>query len=100
MEANEIKILRKILGKTKNTIRSQEIREPCGIQPINESVKRRRREWDEHVTRMDAERLVKQYICRKISRMSKKKLDRLNPSSNQAELPITRRRRISRKYSL
>ena len=30
----------------------------CGIQPINEWVERRR-EWDEHVTRTDAERLVK-----------------------------------------
>ena len=34
------------------------IRESCGIQPINEWAERRR-EWDAHVTRMDAERLVK-----------------------------------------
>ena len=40
-------------------IRSQQIKESCGIQPINEWVERRRREWDQHVTRMDAERLVK-----------------------------------------
>ena len=40
-------------------IRCQQIREPCSIQPINEWVERRRREWDEHVTRMNAERLVK-----------------------------------------
>ena len=40
-------------------MRSQQIRESCGIQPINEWVERRRREWDQHVTRMDAERLVK-----------------------------------------
>ena len=31
----------------------------CVIQPINELVKRSRREWDQHVTRMGAERLVK-----------------------------------------
>ena len=37
---------------------SQQIREFCGIQAINEWVERRT-EWDEHVTRMDAERLVK-----------------------------------------
>ena len=37
----------------------QQIKEFCGIQPINEWVGRRRREWDEHITRMDAERLVK-----------------------------------------
>ena len=42
-------------------IRSQQIREPCRIQPINEWVerRRRRREWNEHITRKDAERLVK-----------------------------------------
>ena len=57
LEANEIKVLRKI-----DRIRSQQIRESCGRQPINEWVERRRtrrREWDQHVTRMDAERLVK-----------------------------------------
>ena len=54
-----MKVLRKIVGKTKiNRIRTQQIRESCGIQPINEWVERRR-EWDQHVTRMDAERLVK-----------------------------------------
>ena len=42
----------------KDRITSQQIRESCGIQPINEWVERRR-EWDQHVTRMDAERLVK-----------------------------------------
>ena len=60
LEANEMKVLRKIVEKTKiNRIRSQQIRESCGIQPINEWMERRRREWDEQVTRMDAESLVK-----------------------------------------
>ena len=60
LEANEMKVLRKIVGKTKrDRIRSQQIRESYGIQPTNEWLERRRREWDEHVTRMDAERLVK-----------------------------------------
>jgi hypothetical protein len=55
-----MKVLRKILGKTKiDRIRRQHIRESCGIQPINKRVGRRRREWDQHVTRMGAERLVK-----------------------------------------
>ena len=59
LEANEIKVLRTIIGKTKvDRIRSQQIRESCDIQPINEQVTSRRREWDEHITRMDAERLV------------------------------------------
>ena len=59
LKANEMKVMRKIVGKTKiDRIRRQQIRESCGIQPINEWVERRR-EWDDHVTRMDAERLVK-----------------------------------------
>ena len=59
LEANEMKVLRKIVGKTKiDRIRSQQITESCGIQQINERVERRR-EWDEYVTRMDAERLIK-----------------------------------------
>ena len=64
MVANERKVLRGIDDKTKiERIRSQQIRESCGIQPINEWMQRRRRrrrkEWEEHVTRVDAERLVK-----------------------------------------
>ena len=57
LEANEMKVPRKLIGKTKiDRIRSQQIRESCGIQPVNEWVERRsRREWNEHVTRMDAE---------------------------------------------
>ena len=54
-----MKVLRKIVGKTKiDRIRSQTTSEFCGIQPIDECVEKRRK-WDEHVTRMDAERLVK-----------------------------------------
>ena len=41
LEANEMKVLRKIVGKTKiDRIRSQQIRESCGIQPINEWMER------------------------------------------------------------
>ena len=59
-KANKIKVLRKVVGKTIiDTIRSQQIRESCCIQPINDWVDRRRREWDQHIIRMDAERLVK-----------------------------------------
>ena len=60
LEANEMKVLRKIVGKTKiDRIRSQQIRESCGIQPISEWVKIRIRNWDDYVTRLDVERLVK-----------------------------------------
>jgi hypothetical protein len=60
LEANEIdKSTKKNSWQGKNRIRSQQIRESCCIQSINEWVERRRREWKEHVTKMDAERLVK-----------------------------------------
>ena len=56
--ANEMKVLRKIVSKTKiDRLRSQQIRKSCGMQPINKWVEKRR-EWDQHVTRIDAERLV------------------------------------------
>jgi hypothetical protein len=43
LEANEIKVLRKIVDKTKiDRIRSQQIRESCGIQPIDWMERRRR----------------------------------------------------------
>ena len=59
LKANWMKALRKIVGKTKiDIIRTQQIRESCGFQSINEWVERRR-EWDQHVRRMVAERLVK-----------------------------------------
>ena len=54
-----MKVLRKIVVKRKTRMRSQQIRKPCGVEPINEWVEGRRREWDEHVTRMDGYRLVK-----------------------------------------
>ena len=53
LEANEMKALRKVVGKTKiDRIRSQQIREYCGTQQLMSG-------WKEQVTRMDAERLVK-----------------------------------------
>ena len=54
-----MKVLRKIVGKTKiDRIRTQQIIESHGIQLINDWMERRkRREWDEHVARMEAEKL-------------------------------------------
>ena len=41
LKANEMKVLRKIVRKTKiDRIRSQEIRECCGIKSINEWVEK------------------------------------------------------------
>ena len=45
--------------KKTNRIRNQKIRESCSIQLCNERMVRRRREWEEHVMGMDAERLFK-----------------------------------------
>ena len=43
---NKMKILRKIVGKTKiDRIRSQQIRESCGIQPNTCWMERRIRKW-------------------------------------------------------
>ena len=58
LEANVMRALRKIVGKTKRIRRSRQIWDPCGIQTINEWVERRR-EWDGYLTRIDAWRLVK-----------------------------------------
>ena len=59
LEANEMKVLKRIVGKTQiDKIRSKQIREPCGIETIIEWVEIRR-QWDGYETRMDAERLVK-----------------------------------------
>ena len=53
-EANDMKVLGKIVGKAKiDRIRSQHTRDSYSIRPTNEWVERRKREWDEHVTRMD-----------------------------------------------
>ena len=76
-------VLRKIVGKTKaDKIKSQRTRESCSIQPINVWVERRR-EWDEHITRMEVERLAK--ISRDnipagrfLREVHKKKMERLN----------------------
>ena len=57
LEANEMKVLRKIVGNRQN--KKPTVQRILRYPPINEWVERRRREWGEHVTRMDAERLVK-----------------------------------------
>ena len=58
LEANEMKALRKIVGNIKDRIIIHQFREFCCILSINEWAERRRREWDEHVTGMGAQRLV------------------------------------------
>ena len=92
--ANEMKVLRQIVGKTKiDRIRNRQIRESCCIQSINRwEERRRRREWDEHVTRMDAEILVK--ISRDNTSARRRSPERPKEDLKREEPPITRRRRF------
>ena len=79
--AMKVGLLRKIFGKTKiGRIRNQQIGESCGLQPINAQVEKRRGEWDEHVTRMNAERSVK------ISRDNKGRRSPGRPKRRQSDL--------------
>ena len=52
LEANEMKVLRTIVHKTKIDIIRCQQRESSGIQRINERVERKSRYWDNHVTRI------------------------------------------------
>jgi hypothetical protein len=72
LDANEMKVLREKIDRT----RSQQVRESCSTQPNDQCMQMRRGEWDEHITRIDAERLFRipggRYTCRK-------EMERLNP---------------------
>ncbi|XP_044760224.1 uncharacterized protein LOC123317680 [Coccinella septempunctata] len=54
----EMKTLRTIVGKTKrDRVRNTDIREQCGIQDIVRWGRQRKRQWYNHVRRMDENRL-------------------------------------------
>ena len=60
LESQEMNTLRRIIGKTRlDRVRNEYAREQCEIQPINDWVIRRRQEWNDHVSRMDANRIAK-----------------------------------------
>ena len=60
LRSTEMKTLRSILGLTLwDKIRSKDIREECKIQDIVTWTKDRRRYWNEHVDRANAEGLIK-----------------------------------------
>lgn len=60
MQVIEMKVLRNTLGKTRcNRLRNRNIRETCDVTDISQSVKKRKERWDEHITRMDHNTLVK-----------------------------------------
>lgn len=60
LEVTEMKTLRRIAAKTmRDGVTNREIRERCGVQNITEWVSRRRREWNDHISRMSEDRLVR-----------------------------------------
>jgi hypothetical protein len=55
-----MKALRKIVGKARlDHVTNQDIRQQCEIQPIGEWILKRREEWDNHVSRMTEDRIVR-----------------------------------------
>lgn len=60
LETTEMKILRKIVGKTLwDRERSENIRKMCIVEDIKEWVYRRKQEWNAHINRMESNRIVK-----------------------------------------
>lgn len=56
----EMKILRTIVGKTRrDRVRNTEVREQCEVQDVVRWGRQRRRQWHDHVRRMDENRLPK-----------------------------------------
>lgn len=60
MEVSEMRVLRKITNKT---LRDKEpninIRQTCQIDIISDWVRERRKKWNDHIDRMEEDRLVK-----------------------------------------
>ena len=57
LKVTEMNVLRKIEGMDKwGRVSNAEIRETCGIQPVEEWVCRRRKEWNDHVERIGPDR--------------------------------------------
>ena len=60
LETNEMSILRKIVHKSRrDKIRNEDIRKELNVQAINDWVDRRRFEWNQHISRMTSNRIVR-----------------------------------------
>ena len=60
LETTEMKVVRKIAGRTLfDRKRSEEIRRMCKIDNINDWVLQRKKNWNEHISRMTDDRIVK-----------------------------------------
>lgn len=63
LEITEMKTLRRIMNVTRlDRMRSEDVREKCGIQKVGDWIKRRKDEWHAHVERMTEDRLVKKVM--------------------------------------
>jgi hypothetical protein len=51
--------LRKVGKAMLDHVRSQDLREQCGIQPVGEWANARREEWNNHNSRMTEDRIVR-----------------------------------------
>ncbi|KAK4880080.1 hypothetical protein RN001_008226 [Aquatica leii] len=60
MRTTEINTLRMITVRTRlDKVRNSEVRENCGVPDIVRFVRKRRREWNDHVFRAGEDRLIK-----------------------------------------
>ena len=60
LETTEMRVLRRITGKTLfDRERSENVRERCKVENINNWVLNRKVEWNEHINRMDDRRIVR-----------------------------------------
>ena len=60
IETTEMKIARRTAGKTlTDRERSDNIRQICGVDQINDWVLERNKKWNEHIDRVTEERIVK-----------------------------------------
>lgn len=74
MNSIEMKVLRSIKGvSVRNTKRNEIIREQRGIQNISRLMKTTRKQWDQHIDRMDAERLLQIWRQQTIQQKTAKK---------------------------
>ncbi|XP_045463812.1 uncharacterized protein LOC123673370 [Harmonia axyridis] len=75
LEVGEMKILRKIAGKTLfDRERSDNVRRTCGVDNISNWVLARKMEWNDHISRMDQRRIVR--IARDESPIGRRSLGR------------------------
>uniref|UniRef100_A0A6P7F5U2 Uncharacterized protein LOC114326842 n=1 Tax=Diabrotica virgifera virgifera TaxID=50390 RepID=A0A6P7F5U2_DIAVI len=77
LETAEMKTLRKIDGKTLwDRVRSTDIRRRCKVDNINNWVRNRRIEWNDHISRMTTNRVVRKTIGGKTTKTMEGQLTR------------------------